>query len=193
MTATAWRIKSPQKRCSVTMTDQQKTPHQKYYEANKAELNAYRTRKRHENAEREKEVRRAHYAKNKDKICEQRRALRKANVEAAREYDRKRYSARRKEKHRAYKLKSQFNLTVEQYEAMSEVQNGKCASCGEEQIIYDKFGNLRRLAVDHDHATGEVRQLLCNTCNVALGMINDDVRKLQCLIEYVKRHKPQAN
>ena len=55
---------------------------------------------------------------------------------------------------RRYKIK--YGITMEQYEAMYTLQEGKCAMCGEfhEQLL-----------VDHDHATNEVRELLCNGCN----------------------------
>lgn len=58
-------------------------------------------------------------------------------------------------------------------------QGGRCAICRREPE------QGRRLAVDHDHATGEVRGLLCKACNTALGMFRDDVASLARAIGYL--------
>jgi len=58
-----------------------------------------------------------------------------------------------------------------------------CDACGEE-FQKDK-GHGRH--IDHDHRTGQVRGLLHFHCNAALGQVRDDVKKLQSLIDYLKR------
>ncbi len=60
-------------------------------------------------------------------------------------------------------LKTNFGITLEQYDQMFEKQNGVCAICN--GINADG----RRLAVDHSHETGKVRGLLCTRCNIGLG------------------------
>jgi len=68
-------------------------------------------------------------------------------------------------------LRRTFNLPVEEYSAMFASQNGLCASCGNPETKIDhRSGTVKELAVDHDHATGKIRALLCNSCNVALGI-----------------------
>jgi hypothetical protein len=61
-------------------------------------------------------------------------------------------------------------------------QGGRCAICG-------KVPRSRRLAVDHDHKTGEVRGLLCASgdfgCNKGLGYFNDDPELLRRAYEYL--------
>jgi len=52
-----------------------------------------------------------------------------------------------------------FNLTPDEYDQILEYQGGVCAICGRPP----KPG--KRLAVDHDHATGHVRGLLDFVCN----------------------------
>lgn len=73
---------------------------------------------------------------------------------------------------RRKKLKNMYGITVEQYDAMHSAQHGLCAICGqpERRVLY---GNTAYLAVDHDHATGKVRALLCHICNTALAPIED--------------------
>lgn len=59
-------------------------------------------------------------------------------------------------------------------------QDGGCGIC-EESPNRDKA-----LDVDHNHDTGEVRGLLCNTCNRGLGMLGDDVATLKSAIDYLE-------
>ena len=73
-----------------------------------------------------------------------------------------------------------YGLTPTDFEQMRQSQGGKCAICG----VIPKG----RLAVDHCHATGEVRQLLCSTCNSGLGMFKDNKEFLKSAISYLERH-----
>lgn len=83
---------------------------------------------------------------------------------------------------RRYYLKKTFGLTPEDYEAMAAQQQGKCAICGGEP-------NRKYLSVDHCHDSGEVRGLLCETCNTGLGHFQNDPRLMRTAIGYLARHK----
>lgn len=61
------------------------------------------------------------------------------------------------------RLKFLYGITLAEYDQMIETQNGVCAICG------DINPGGRRLCVDHNHKTGEVRGLLCIKCNGWLG------------------------
>lgn len=65
------------------------------------------------------------------------------------------------------------------YDAQLRKQGGGCAICGEPP-------KSRRLHVDHDHLTGDVRGLLCWTCNAVLGRARDNVARLQGAALYLK-------
>jgi hypothetical protein len=67
-------------------------------------------------------------------------------------------------------IKSNYGLTRAQYDSLLILQNGVCAICRRGP----EGSGKKRLTVDHDHRTGEVRGLLCNHCNVALGNLRDD-------------------
>lgn len=60
-----------------------------------------------------------------------------------------------------------YGITVEEYELTLSGQGGVCAICGNPPIN-------RRLAVDHDHKTGETRGLLCWRCNRTLAALDDN-------------------
>jgi hypothetical protein len=66
--------------------------------------------------------------------------------------------------------KRKYGVTNDVYNAMLAAQNGLCVMCGKPEIHLGRGGNVTPLAIDHDHATGKVRGLLCDTCNRALGM-----------------------
>jgi len=71
---------------------------------------------------------------------------------------------------RKYALSSKYNITPEMYNEMFILQEEKCLIC-------DKKSE-RELCVDHDHDTGEIRGLLCNNCNTAIGLLGDDYQRI---------------
>jgi hypothetical protein len=71
-------------------------------------------------------------------------------------------------------------LTPEIYEEMLARQGGVCAICR-----CSARGSDRRLHVDHDHATGRVRGLLCGPCNHAVGLFKDDPARLSRAATYL--------
>lgn len=94
---------------------------------------------------------------------------------------RKRCYLKNKSKWVAWSLKSNYGITPAQFTQMWEEQNGVCAICC-------NGNNHRGLQVDHDHSTGKVRALLCNSCNTALGLAKDDIGRLMEMIHYLERH-----
>ena len=92
----------------------------------------------------------------------------------------------RSAKSREYNLK-RYGLTVQQHAAMESVQGGICAICGDAP----KPGGVRaasRLHIDHDHASGRVRGLLCNHCNRGLGSFRDRRDLLELAVNYLVTH-----
>jgi hypothetical protein len=73
---------------------------------------------------------------------------------------------------------------VNRYDEILAEQLGVCAICGLPP-------NGRRLAVDHDHETGEIRGLLCAQCNFGLGNFGDDPLRLHAAISYVEKYRNQ--
>ncbi len=73
--------------------------------------------------------------------------------------------------------KKKYGISHEQLEEMLAEQDYKCPICG---ILLDTF------CVDHDHASGKVRGLLCNNCNKGLGMFKDNSLYLSKAIIYLE-------
>lgn len=96
----------------------------------------------------------------------------------------------RKEDFAGYDLKRHYGLSAAQYEAMQEAQNHKCAICGGEESTVIR-GKVVRMAVDHCHETGKVRELLCRNCNMALGGFKDSIDRLKSAITYLETHHPE--
>lgn len=76
-------------------------------------------------------------------------------------------------------LKRKYGITVEDYNDLLEHQRGGCAIC------FQDNASGWRLAVDHNHDTGEVRGLLCRSCNTGLGHFGDNVDNLESAIDYL--------
>jgi hypothetical protein len=83
-------------------------------------------------------------------------------------------------KMRQNSLKKNYNITLEDYDRMLDEQQGLCAMCGRPETTSNQY-SIKRLSVDHNHKTGKVRALLCSTCNVKLGVVEDEdfMKKVQ--------------
>jgi hypothetical protein len=66
------------------------------------------------------------------------------------------------------KLRTKYGLTPDDYAHMVITQDGRCAICGA------PFEGPYSAHVDHDHASGRIRGLLCRPCNIALGFLRDN-------------------
>lgn len=100
-------------------------------------------------------------------------------------------SQRQVERVRAYNRMKQlerYGLTIEQHDVMLAGQDGLCAICGNPPNP-DGVRASSRLHADHDHVTGKVRALLCNSCNNGIGRFRDDPALLRAAAEYIERHR----
>lgn len=102
---------------------------------------------------------------------------------------RRAHRAEEPEKHRAWTrasyLKFKYGLTPEDYIALEGAQDGLCAVCREPERRRNADGSPQPLSVDHDHATGVVRGLLCARCNAVLGWIETPGR-LPAALAYLR-------
>lgn len=80
---------------------------------------------------------------------------------------------------REKRMINNYGITMKDYKNLLSDQEGCCAVCG---ISEDELN--KRLVIDHDHETGNVRGLLCPNCNVGIGMFQDDITLLRYVIEY---------
>ena len=87
------------------------------------------------------------------------------------------FSLRSRAKSRRARLGHDWGHNDELY--LTRLQGGRCAICGAEQ------GN-RRFHLDHDHATGRARGLLCHSCNLGLGAFRDNPEWLDAAAAYLR-------
>ncbi len=91
---------------------------------------------------------------------------------------------------RAANVKYNYGLSSKEYQVLAQAQGGLCAACGQPETKLDsRTSQLKNLHVDHDHATGRVRALLCHACNSALGLLGDDLGRIRLLLAYAERHQ----
>lgn len=132
----------------------------------------------------EQKVRQAAYAreyrrKNADRINARIRELRRQDPEKYRSAERRR-NPKRREAQRDYRLRRAYGIDLVRYNYLWQKQDGRCAVCSDDLTL------THQVAVDHDHATGKVRGLLCSNCNVLLGMAQDNEGTLKRAIEYLR-------
>lgn len=96
----------------------------------------------------------------------------------------KTYRKARKEAFQGYEMKRKYGLSAEEHKELHDAQDGKCAICGKEEWIKIN-GQTVSLAIDHCHSSGEVRGLLCNSCNRGLGLFFDNPDLLKAAQDYI--------
>jgi recombination endonuclease VII len=96
----------------------------------------------------------------------------------------------RRAANRRLTLKHYYGLTVEQYEAMLAAQPN-CPICGRDLIRLPQSGR-HYPHVDHDHATKQVRGILCGWCNIGIGAFGDSPERLRAAALYLEKAKEGA-
>ena len=81
-------------------------------------------------------------------------------------------------------MKVRHNITIAQYNTMLVSQSNKCIGC---KRLIQEF--TKKFAVDHCHATGKIRGLLCIHCNLILGHAKDSETTLLNLIEHLRKSR----
>jgi hypothetical protein len=122
---------------------------------------------REKNNKKSREYHQAH----KNEISVRSRAYRKANPDKARDWE----------------FRKNYGIGIEDYNNIYKQQNGLCACC--ERV--PKPG--QRLHVDHSHANGEIRGLLCTKCNPGIGFFEENIELLQKAIAYLEKHKAKIH
>lgn len=82
---------------------------------------------------------------------------------------------------KAWVLKSNYNLTLAQFNELRIKQDYRCAICG----LHESDNRQGTLHVDHCHDTGKVRGLLCLQCNRGIGMLRDNAKLCTKAAEYL--------
>lgn len=92
---------------------------------------------------------------------------------------------------RTAKLKKFYNLDLAEYDEMFKKQNGVCAICkGTQATRHRGVGGINMyLDIDHDHITGEVRGLLCGSCNRGLGQFKDNIENVLNAAIYLEKSR----
>lgn len=106
--------------------------------------------------------------------------------------NKERVAARNKQRYqekRSWVLLRKYGLTPEDYQRMLAAQGGACAICN----ATEPGGRYTMMHVDHCHAGGQIRGLLCNACNHLLGCARDNVKTLQAAIDYLDRARVTSN
>ena len=104
----------------------------------------------------------------------------------------KQYDLEHLEERRDRTLDVLYGITQLDYERIYSMQGGKCAICGKaETARASKSSRPKRLSVDHDHKTGEIRGLLCNSCNTAIGHLRENPVTLINAANYILSHKTE--
>jgi hypothetical protein len=97
------------------------------------------------------------------------------------------YRAMHREKFAQKERERKFGLSLADYSALVAAQDNKCAICRQPETA-TRNGKVKALAIDHCHANGEIRELLCVACNTGLGKFKDDRNLMLAAIKYLDKH-----
>ena len=98
------------------------------------------------------------------------------------------YRDSKRQEIRDYHYRNRYGISLEQYQEKLEEQGFVCAICGTE---HSENSRMKTLVVDHCHTTGQVRGLLCHSCNVTLGAAKEKEDILIACISYLRAYNKE--
>ena len=140
---------------------QTKEYHQQWCEKNKDKVKAKNKKWRDANKDKERARAKKWQENNKDKAT--------ANVV--------RWKKSNPDKIKNNSLKRRYGVSLGLYNEMLAVQNDLCYICAQPETLKYK-GKIRLLCVDHNHETGEIRKLLCDSCNQGIAKFKENIKYL---------------
>jgi hypothetical protein len=85
---------------------------------------------------------------------------------------------------RRCRIRNNYGLSTEQFEALLDHQNNKCGICGVE--FAEDWTSPAFPRIDHTHdETKAVRGLLCFSCNAGMGSLGDTAERLHAALRYL--------
>lgn len=93
----------------------------------------------------------------------------------------------REEYARYWQLKRKYGIDAEEFYGWWVVFKGRCGICNKELHMptLTRGQGPSAAVIDHDHITGKVRGLLCNSCNKGIGLLKDSPELLKSALEWV--------
>jgi hypothetical protein len=176
------RIGAAQRRYRASHKEELRERHRLRWQADPAYREKLRAARRRYRASHKEELRERHHRKweadpvYREKVRAARRRYYESHKEAVR--------ARAREWRRKKDFREIYGMTLEDYDVMLAQQDGACAICRRKP--------KERLVVDHCHATGQVRGLLCAKCNTGLGLYQDNPDRLLAAIAYLESSRGDA-
>lgn len=96
----------------------------------------------------------------------------------------KKWQKENRHKLKGYRLKKQFNMSNSDFDTLLKAQDHKCLICNAHESQIDTV-----MCIDHCHSTGKIRGLLCRSCNLAIGLLKDNIPALKRAIDYLDKNK----
>jgi len=81
-------------------------------------------------------------------------------------------------------LRRNYGIDPKDFDNLLLIQNNKCLICGQPLDLQ----NPKNVCVDHNHLTGKIRGILCNKCNLAIGLLRDNPEYTKRATEYLERN-----
>lgn len=166
------------------MTPKEKREYDKqYYRDNQEECRQYNREYHLNHAANIRSRKKRHRLNNIEKELQREANNRSNNREKIRDNN-KRYYVKNKErvlKRKKINNLKKYGLSVEEMRRLYISQGGLCPICE------NKLEKRSRAAIDHNHTTGQIRQLLCRTCNLLIGQCKENVSILSRAIEYLNK------
>jgi hypothetical protein len=102
-------------------------------------------------------------------------------------YGNKHNPKRSSEKRREEAVLAKYGLTWDAYVELHKAAGGACEIC-RKPLSLSKTDGIETAFIDHDHATGKVRGVLCNPCNRGIGYLCDSRLHVASALTYLDKH-----
>jgi len=160
-----WRSANPDKYRESQLRHAEST--KRWQLANRDRMREARNRYRKRHAEKLSEASKLYYQKNRERLREKQKADQRKNPKISLAHRRRKYG-----------------INEQMLNALRNAQDNRCAVC--RTAFPMMTPDRHEFTVDHCHANGKVRGLLCNLCNRAIGAFRDNPKFLRAAIRYLK-------